>query len=456
MEKNMSRPTVTLCMIVKNESHIIHESLQSMLPYIDRYDISDTGSTDNTKEIIKEFFAKHNIPGEVHDIPWEGFGKSRTRSLRNCDGKADYAWVIDADDRMTGDFKFPPQFGEHWAYSIKIHRGDFEWWRNQIFKTGVGWEYVGVLHEYANCPSIEAAQKEQGRFLTARLDGNYALDARTMGARTKEFETPEGQQEIPGQESWRKKYLKDAETILDCLTNPDNPNYEPNNHRYFFYLAQSYFDGGDYKNAKEWYTKRAELGGWEEEQWYSVLRVAMCMSNLGERWQDVQDVFLQAWNLRPTRVEPLYNLARIHRMNGNPRLGYLFAKMGCTISFPRQDVLFVAKDLYSWQIYDELASTAWYAGDMQAGLAASNKLLSEKLYPQEQGERIMNNWKNYVKWHEEQEKAKQEHEQRMLQQKIAVEQRSSEQSETREKSNLLNKKKKERDRAKKARKLSRR
>jgi hypothetical protein len=93
---------------------------------------------------------------------------------------------------------------------------------------------------------------------------------------------------------------------------------------------------------------------------------------------------------------------------------------------------------------------------MQAGLAASNKLLSEKLYPQEQGERIMNNWKNYVKWHEEQEKAKQEHEQRMLQQKIAVEQRSSEQSETREKSNLLNKKKKERDRAKKARKLSRR
>ena len=85
-------------MIVKNESHIIHESLESMLPYIDRYDISDTGSPDNTKEIIKESFAKHNIPGEVYDIPWEGFGKSRTNALRNCDGKADYAWVIDADD----------------------------------------------------------------------------------------------------------------------------------------------------------------------------------------------------------------------------------------------------------------------------------------------------------------------------------------------------------------------
>ena len=47
------RPTVTLCMIVKDEEHIIRECLESMAPYIDRYDISDTGSTDKTKEIIK-------------------------------------------------------------------------------------------------------------------------------------------------------------------------------------------------------------------------------------------------------------------------------------------------------------------------------------------------------------------------------------------------------------------
>ena len=459
----MKKPTVTLCMIVKNESHIIHECLESMLPYIDRYDISDTGSTDNTKEIIKEFFSKHNIPGEVYDVPWQGFGKSRSASLRNCDGKADYAWVIDADDRMTGDFKFPPQFGEHWSYSLKIHRGEFEWWRNQIFKIGVGWEYLGVLHEYANCPSMDEEQKKQGKFLVARLDGEYALDARTMGARTKEFDIKKGETETPGQEGWRKKYIKDAETIKDCLINPENPNYEPNNYRYYFYLAQSYFDGGEYKNAKEWYTKRAELGGWEEEQWYSVLRTAMCMSNLSERWQDVQDVFLQSWNLRPQRVESLYHLARIHRLNGNPRLGYMFAKMGCTIPFPKQDVLFVSKDLYTWHIFDELASTAWFAGDMQAGLAASNKLLSDKVYPQEHHERILNNWKNYVKWHEDQEKAKQQNEAKMMQQKILAEQQQkehqktvNEEVESREKIKLLNKKKKDRESAKKARKLSRR
>ena len=49
-----------------------------MVGVIDRYDISDTGSTDKTKEVIREWGEKNNIPGEVYDIPWKGFGKSRT------------------------------------------------------------------------------------------------------------------------------------------------------------------------------------------------------------------------------------------------------------------------------------------------------------------------------------------------------------------------------------------
>ena len=72
----MNRPTITLCMIVKDEEHCIKRCLESMAPHIDRYDISDTGSTDKTKEIIKEFFDEKGIPGEVHEIPWQGFGKS--------------------------------------------------------------------------------------------------------------------------------------------------------------------------------------------------------------------------------------------------------------------------------------------------------------------------------------------------------------------------------------------
>ena len=82
----MSKPTVTLCMIVKDEEHIIKETLESMVVNIDRYDITDTGSTDKTKVIIKDFFDRHGIPGEVHEMEWQGFGKSRTQALKNCEG----------------------------------------------------------------------------------------------------------------------------------------------------------------------------------------------------------------------------------------------------------------------------------------------------------------------------------------------------------------------------------
>ena len=51
----MTMHKLTLAMIVKNEAPNIQECLESVAPYIDYYVIADTGSIDNTKEIIKNF-----------------------------------------------------------------------------------------------------------------------------------------------------------------------------------------------------------------------------------------------------------------------------------------------------------------------------------------------------------------------------------------------------------------
>lgn len=383
----MSRPTVTLCMIVKDEEHIIRECLDSMIPYIDRFDITDTGSTDRTKKIIREWADENNIKGEVHDAPWEGFGKSRTRSLKNCEGKADYAWVIDADDFVQGDFKYPENFGDAHSYALNIFRGNFNWWRNQIFRIDAGWEYVGVLHEYADAVGL----RERGiQLKTERLQGNYQVTARTMGSRTKEFG-----------EDQSAKYLKDAETIVDCLTNPENPNYEPDNQRYLFYAAQSYYDAGDNEKAYAWYKKRAEAEGWEEEQWYAVYRMGLCMANHEmmkknpDAWQIAQDHLLQAWNIRPHRAEPLLHLARTHRLNENPRLAYMFAKQALEIEFPQNDILFLCRSVYEWEILDEIGAVAHTIGQFEVGYHVCKKLLEEKKYPEEHHERIFNNFKSY-------------------------------------------------------------
>ena len=73
-----SRVSLCLNMIVKNESKIILRLLQSVLSIIDTYIICDTGSTDNTPEIITNFFNTHNIKGEVIYQPFKNFGYNRT------------------------------------------------------------------------------------------------------------------------------------------------------------------------------------------------------------------------------------------------------------------------------------------------------------------------------------------------------------------------------------------
>ena len=248
MKKTPKDTTITLCMIVKDETHIIEECLKSMLPYIDRYDITDTGSTDGTPELIKKFMDEHGVEGEVYLSDWKGFGDhsgnigSRTEALKNCDGKADYAWMIDADDYITGTFEFPQDM-EADAYSLRIGRDDFSWWRSQIFKTGLDWRYIGVLHEYAEC-------KSKTPDIQRVFSGNYSISARTLGARNVGITTQE-------------KYTRDAEQLEEALKK------EPENSRYQFYLAQSYFDSQQFEKSREAYQKRTQMGGWEEEIYYS-------------------------------------------------------------------------------------------------------------------------------------------------------------------------------------------
>ena len=92
-----SKVTICLNMIVRNESKIITRLLTSVLPIIDTYVICDTGSTDDTQKIIKEFFDKHNIKGDVISEPFKNFGYNRTVALKAARNKATYALLLDAD-----------------------------------------------------------------------------------------------------------------------------------------------------------------------------------------------------------------------------------------------------------------------------------------------------------------------------------------------------------------------
>jgi glycosyltransferase involved in cell wall biosynthesis len=361
---------ITLCMIVKNESHIIMECLNSIYKYIDYWVICDTGSTDGTQEIIQNFFKEKNIPGELHEREWKGFGHNRTEAFRLCEGKAEYAFVIDADDYLEGTLVYPENMTAD-AYALRMGRPEFSWWRNQIFKLDAQWEYVGVLHEYAAC-------KKQNP-IAEKLHGNYRVVARTMGARNVNISPID-------------KYKKDAEVLEEALKT------EPNNTRYMFYLAQSYFDSQQYDKAEEAYLKRAMAGGWPEEVYYSIYRVAICKAMQNKPWPEIQQTFMDAYNFRPTRAEPLYHIAQIYRQKFNmPILAFMFARAAMDIPFPKDDILFVPDIVYRFGILDEVVASAAYAGHPTIGYLACEKLLKEGRVPENELPRIHKNFEEYTK-----------------------------------------------------------
>ena len=90
-------PTLCLNMIVKNESRIITRLFDSVISIIDSYCICDTGSTDNTIQLIEDYFREKEKPGKIVQEPFKNFCHNRNFALQSCIGLSDYVLLLDAD-----------------------------------------------------------------------------------------------------------------------------------------------------------------------------------------------------------------------------------------------------------------------------------------------------------------------------------------------------------------------
>jgi hypothetical protein len=343
MTDEARRQSICLTMIVRDEAHIVGEVLDATAPYIDYWVVVDTGSTDGTQDVIGSHMARLGIPGELHERPWHDFGHNRSEALTLAQGKADYIWMMDADDTVIGVPPFSGLTAD--GYNLRIRVGSERFWRRQLFRDGVPWFYRGVLHEYTQCDEP---------FTEANLDGDYHIHGRSIGARSKD----------------PQKFAKDAAVLLAYIdTHPDDRTA-------VYHLAQSYYDGGDFENARAWYARRAEMGGWEEEVFYSLLRVADCLAELQAPWVQLEDAYARAWAYRPTRAEPLYSLAFRLRVAGRYELGYLFARQAAAMPRPVADRLRADNDIYTWCALDEQAVCASWIGRQTETFELCRRLLT--------------------------------------------------------------------------------
>lgn len=87
-------PTLSLCMIARDEEPRIGDCLRSIAPYVDELIVVDTGSTDRTREVARECGA------QVYDLPWpDSFAAARNASIELATG--DWIFWMDADDVIS-------------------------------------------------------------------------------------------------------------------------------------------------------------------------------------------------------------------------------------------------------------------------------------------------------------------------------------------------------------------
>ena len=362
---NKSKKTICLGMIVKNESEVITRCLESTLPVIDCYLISDTGSNDNTIEIITEFFKKHNVPGEVVERPWKNFAYNRTEVMKLTKNKADYTLIVDADDKFDYDKGFTIKKLVHDMYHLKIVYGSMTYYRTQLVSNRLDWRWESVVHEYITADNIRSK---------GQLDGMFIVIG-SGGARSKN----------------PKKYEDDAKILEQAVID------EPDNLRYHFYLAQSYRDYGNFEKAIEVYRRRANMDGWSEEVYWSWYQVGKCQMANKEPFEVFSGSLLKAYHVRPQRLEALHELVRFCRLNKYFKIGYHLGMMGAESDYPSNDVLFVEHDTHHFKLMDETALCAHFCGEHEKACYLGEKLLRERQYPEHQKARLENNVRFFKK-----------------------------------------------------------
>jgi glycosyltransferase involved in cell wall biosynthesis len=358
--------TISLCMIVKNESHVIERCLNSVKPLIDYVFIVDTGSTDNTIDVINNWLSINSIEGVVISEDWQNFAYNRSFALSELKkiDFIDYALMIDADEILLFDDSFDiSSFKQNMnkdLYDIVTKMGGITYHRPQLSSNKHNFRYEGVVHE----------------FLTGEFESREMVD---------------GFHNQPIQDSNRNqsgnKFENDVIVLKKAIEETEDAWFKS---RYTFYLAQSLRDLQKREESLEYYLKRAEMGFWNEEVFISYYNAANLMKELGHPHAEIIFTYMKGHEYCPTRGECIHGALQYCRTRGLNQFGYILGKQALEIKKP-SNALFSENWVYDYGILDEFSIVSYYCGKFLESKEACEKLLNSNALPEHYIERVKSN-----------------------------------------------------------------
>ena len=346
---------LVLTQIMKNEAHVITRMLDSIKSIVDIVCLVDTGSTDNTIEVVKNWGTQNNVETHVFERAFDNFENSRNYSIQVArevtkDRGNDYwGFWLDADETI----EILPNFNKAGInkdlYMFNTYINVMKYTRNECYKLDKPFRFYGPVHEFIVCDdkNITSGLME-GLNVRVQMDGG----------------------------SWKgnipEKYKSHAFVLEKYI---DANRQDP---RWIFYTAQSYHDSACLPDNREeneerlrrslkYYKERISRNdGYPEEVFYSQFRVGTIMRVLDEPFHLTLNELLKAYSMDPLRAEPIKAIIDHYLGVGEWNNAYLFSKFA-KANFHQKNpyptrLLFVDESLYIWKILEVHAAACFYTG----------------------------------------------------------------------------------------------
>lgn len=250
------KATVSLCMIVKNEEPVLARCLTSVQGLVDEIIIVDTGSSDKTKEIARQYTSL------IYDFEWkDDFSQARNFSFSKA--TKDYILWLDADDiieeserthflnlleELTNNKVDSVMMDYHLAFD-EIGNPTYSLKRNRVVKRSCDFKWVGAVHEYL---AVQGNVMQRNIAITHRKEKAYT------DRNLRIYKRREAQQEI--------------------FTARD-----------LFYFGNELKDHALYKEAIDKYQQfLATKQGWIEDEMAACIKIADCYEMLNDADRQLQ------------------------------------------------------------------------------------------------------------------------------------------------------------------------
>ena len=356
-------------MIIKNEAKNLNRLFSSLYKYIDYYVISDTGSTDNTVQLISELANKYNIKGFVTCDKWVDFAHNRNISLQNAvnaknEGKHNCNWLlfIDADEELiVKNPLFKNNMKEDTSYMLYINdKGKCIRGRSIINIKNVKWYWKGAIHNYITSDNTDIKFEF--------LDEVYIKYNDFEGSKSEGFINQ------------IDKVKKDIELIDEELIGvlPTQKNF----HR-FFQLANECFEIKDFDNAIRNYEIIC-ANNFEPEMLYEVnIKLGIVYFEKFKNIEKALEYFNKAIEIDNERKDAYYYLGKLYQNFSEYEKAIEFLNIADKLPFPKKSYYTFDLNIYTWKIKYDLLIIYKYLKNKEQCLSLFDELKNNNDIPKQ-------------------------------------------------------------------------